>query len=339
MSEGGLPLISSADCGLLMPMHLRVSDTGEIRSVGPTLARLRPPEDLSGRPLLDVFAVRRPHGIGSFDALRQATARRLALRFRSAPETDFKGVMVPEVTGAGWLINLSFGISIVEAIRDYDLSARDFAPTDLATEMLYLIEAKSAILEEWRKLNARLRSAKLAAEIQAVTDKLTGLGNRRAFEQALERLIVEEAAFSVLQVDLDYFKQVNDTYGHAAGDHVLQVSARRMGEVVREGDTLTRLGGDEFALLLPGLVEPEALQGLAERIISRLKHPIRFRGSDCVISASVGIASRLPGCAMDAQELLSAADRALYRSKTHGRGVATVSHGPDQTDMPPLRPA
>jgi diguanylate cyclase (GGDEF)-like protein len=324
------PALDAQARDTLMPMHLLVQRSGKISHVGPTLARLSPDTALVGRNLFEVFAIRRPRGIATPESLLAHSGKRLQLQFKSPPCTQFKGVAVP--IGGDLLINLSFGISIVEAIRDHDLKSGDFAATDLAVEMLYLIEAKATILEEWRRLNTRLQSARVAAEEQAFTDTLTGLKNRRAMDHVLERLLSDGQSFGLIHLDLDYFKSVNDTFGHAAGDHVLQAAAQEMVKVTRAQDTLVRAGGDEFVLILPALVDRKHLVDLSERLIAQLQVPIPFGGHECQISGSAGITVSHGGGATSMAEMLEQADRALYASKNAGRGRATLfSHG-----LPPL---
>jgi diguanylate cyclase (GGDEF)-like protein len=164
-----------------------------------------------------------------------------------------------------------------------------------------------------------LQGAKIAAEEQAFTDTLTGVKNRRAMDHILERYVEADLPFSVMHVDLDWFKQVNDTHGHAAGDHVLQVAARILVDETRADDTVIRAGGDEFLLIFPRLVRRDRLAAVAGRILSRLDAPIPYRGAACRVSASIGIASRAGGDALSAEAVVAAADAALYRSKKAGR--------------------
>ncbi|NNE52145.1 MAG: GGDEF domain-containing protein, partial [Sulfitobacter sp.] len=221
------------------------------------------------------------------------------------------------------IVNLGFGISIIDGVREYALTNADFAATDLAIEMLYLVEAKTAAMEASHRLNQRLHGAKIAAEEQAFTDTLTGLKNRRALDSVLTRLIQEAAAFAVMQIDLDFFKAVNDTLGHAAGDHVLQTVARVMLEETRAGDTIARVGGDEFTLILPDVRSEETLCQIGHRIIDRLEDPIPFGEEMCRISASIGTVWIQAGTVSTMEQLLSDADVALYASKHAGRAQHT----------------
>ncbi|MFC3118341.1 GGDEF domain-containing protein [Jhaorihella thermophila] len=226
----------------------------------------------------------------------------------------------------GAVVNLSFGISVVDAVRIHGLSAGDFAPTDLAIELLYLVEANAAAMEASRKLNLRLQSGMIAAEEQAFTDTLTGLKNRRALDHILARLSESGETFALMHLDLDFFKQVNDTYGHAAGDTVLQRAARVMVAATRERDAVARIGGDEFVLIFPRLVDPDKLAMIARRLIQGLEEPIPVGEQTCRISASIGIAIRQDS-EEAAEDLLHRADIALYAAKRAGRGRFRVAGG------------
>jgi diguanylate cyclase (GGDEF)-like protein len=307
----------------LCPMHTVVSPTGLVLSVGPTLAKLRP-NQLTGRAFLDIFEVQRPRGLGSMDALLKFSGRKLHLRFRDVPKTSFKAVMVADGKGGG-IVKLSFGISLVEAVNDYSLSNKDFDPTDLSVEMLYLIEAKSIAMEATLTLNRRLQTARIAAEEQAFTDPLTGLRNRRAMDSTLSRLCATSSAFCLVHLDLDHFKAVNDTHGHAAGDHVLQETAHRMLRIIRREDTIARVGGDEFILVFEELVEPQFISDVVDRIINEIRIPIRYGAISCRISGSAGISIRISSQNASPEGMIAAADEALYKAKASGRSCHKFS--------------
>lgn len=308
---------------ILCPMHVVVSSTGHILHCGPTLQKLRPENPMEGRRFLEVFDLKRPRAISSMKMLRELAGTKLHLQLRDKPMTEVKGILVPGPDEGTSIINLSFGISVVDAVSDYALTSADFAATDLTIEMLYLVEAKSAAMEASRTLNLRLQGAKIAAEEQAFTDTLTGLKNRRAMDHILDRHVAWGTQFGLMQVDLDWFKAVNDTLGHAAGDHVLQTVARIMVEETRENDTVARVGGDEFVIILPNAHEPTALRSIGERIIRRLSCPMPFQGEECRISASIGVALYEPGAGISIADLMDNADVALYASKHRGRAQQT----------------
>ncbi|ANP35879.1 MULTISPECIES: GGDEF domain-containing protein [Rhodobacterales] len=316
MTNEQLAVIADQIC----PMYAIVDAKGYIQRVGPTLRKLRPDLKWEGRRFFRVFDLSRPRRVRSMADLVNTAGSKLHLHFRDTPQTSLKGVLVPLPQGQGAIINLSFGISVLEAVRDYDLTSADFSPTDLTIEMLYLVEAKSAAMEASRQLNLRLQGAKIAAEEQAFTDTLTGLKNRRAMDHILDRLISGGRDFALMHLDLDYFKQVNDTLGHAAGDAVLQHVARVMVECTRQSDTVARVGGDEFVLIFNDLRDLRQIEGLARRLISELEVPIPYGGKMCKISASAGTTlSAWHSGTFTAAEILNESDVALYAAKGSGR--------------------
>jgi diguanylate cyclase (GGDEF)-like protein len=166
----------------------------------------------------------------------------------------------------------------------------------------------------------RRSEAKIAH--MALHDALTGLPNRVLFNdrvaQALARCERGQVAATHM-LDLDRFKAVNDTLGHAAGDKLLELVAKRLRSVTREVDTVARMGGDEFAILQDCIVQPADATALARRIIEALSEPYDIDGQQAVIGTSVGIAMG-PANGRRPDELIRNADLALYRAKSEGRG-------------------
>lgn len=340
MTKPGMPsaksvVLETAALGVLMPMFIWLDRSCRIRAAGPTLHKIIP-KPFIGAELSRLFLVRRPDRIRTVEDL--VRANRLRLSFADPPATGFKGVAAPIPGGEGALINLSFGYGIHEAVREHGLSDTDFAATDLAIELLYLAEAKNAVMAELDKINRKLRGAKQQAEQQALTDALTGLGNRRALEQAMTDCITAGRPFGLMQLDLDHFKAVNDTMGHAAGDHVLHEVAFILRETVRNRDLVARVGGDEFVILLHGLADFGPILRIGLSLLESLERPFLYNGQPCHVSASLGAVLQAPaplGKAADA--LLAEADRALYLSKNAGRsrltmidltgGIVTVPNG------------
>lgn len=342
-----------------MPLHLRLDPQGRILSAGPTIAKLVPDGSLIGADFLRAFVVRRlarlttlaelhrhlgeelhlslpdPEDAGAKDAGMQA-ADRAVPSGRDRPGS-FRGLALPLAGDQGLLVNLSFGIGVIAAVRQHALTHADFAPTDLAVELLYVVEAKSALTGAWKDATFREFWAKRAAEEQALTDALTGLRNRRALDQALAELTRAGTPFALMHVDLDYFKQVNDTHGHAAGDHVLRSVAAILQSETRKSDTVARVGGDEFAIVLAGMADPAALAAVARRIIEKMIQPISFEGNMCRISASIGVTISTFYDPPLAERMQMDADEALYASKRGGRAQARfhaasvpgLPHAPD----------
>jgi len=340
MSDETYPSYDLLD--VLCPMHAVLNASGHVVHAGPTLQKVFAGKPLIGERFLELAELRRPHVAETMAGLRGCHGARLHLRLRDGVRTGMKGVLIALPQGAaslgppgGAIINLSFGISVVDAVRDFGLNAKDFPATDLTIEMLYLIEAKSAAMEASRKLNLRLQGARIAAEEQAYTDTLTGLKNRRAMDHVLERLMQTEQDFALMHLDLDYFKQVNDTLGHAAGDQVLQNVARRILAQARADDLVARTGGDEFVLILAGVTARARLSEIATRLILCLEEPVMYNGQECRVSGSIGATLSCAYETPDLARMMEDSDLALYAAKARGR-ACHVLYDPALRADPPL---
>jgi diguanylate cyclase (GGDEF)-like protein len=171
---------------------------------------------------------------------------------------------------------------------------------------------------------AEVSSRELKISWMARHDVLTGLANRTVFAEALKREIArahrDGTNFAVLYLDLDHFKDINDTLGHAIGDLLLQSVAERLRASVRETDTVSRFGGDEFALVVTELKQPADAAILAEKVLAMMSEPVSLQDMEVRSCATIGIAVYGPESA-DTETLLSHADIALYRAKSAGRGT------------------
>lgn len=181
--------------------------------------------------------------------------------------------------------------------------------------------AISGIVGTLLDISERKRAEERLAH-QAYHDALTGLPNRMLFTQRLQQALAQARRngemVAVAFIDLDRFKLINDTLGHAAGDALLQQVAMRLRECVRSYDTLARMGGDEFTVLLPVRDEPRAVARVCERILAAMATPFVLHGRELVVSASIGI-SLYPMDGDDAGVLLQRADGAMYRAKEAGK--------------------
>jgi diguanylate cyclase (GGDEF)-like protein/PAS domain S-box-containing protein len=177
---------------------------------------------------------------------------------------------------------------------------------------------------------------------RSLHDPLTGLPNRILFNDrlhhALERGRRERTPTSLLGIDLDGFKQINDTLGHAAGDALLMAVATRLRDALRAGDNAARLGGDEFAILLPDAGGELDVRRVAERAIETLQQPLDLHGHEVIPSGSVGVAVAR-GADITAAELLQAADADMYALK-QGRkgGLRVLPPTPAPADVPSALP-
>lgn len=171
---------------------------------------------------------------------------------------------------------------------------------------------------------SQLKLSQERLEYLAHHDPLTDLPNRLMFrervEHAMQRARREDEYLAVLFLDLDRFKNVNDSLGHSVGDEVLKAVAERLQRVVREDDTLARQGGDEFTVLMEGLERPEQAAPLADKIIQALREPFRVQAQEIFLGASIGI-SVYPSDGGDVESLLRNADAAMYQAKDSGRNT------------------
>jgi diguanylate cyclase (GGDEF)-like protein len=190
-----------------------------------------------------------------------------------------------------------------------------------------------AIFGTLTRASRRLRKRAEEQEHLALHDVLTGLANRALFrdrvKQALRLGEREEQVVAVLLMDLDHFKEINDTLGHHHGDIVLQETARRLQHTLRETDTIARLGGDEFAMVLPNVPDPASVIHVAEKIRDALRVPFIVQGLTLDVRASIG-AAFFPGHGRDVDTLLQRADVAMYLAKTAQSGFEIYTVEKDQ---------
>lgn len=208
----------------------------------------------------------------------------------------------------------------VQGLRDQD--GRIAGATGTLRDIDDRKRLEEHVLTAKRRAEQRAREATLLAS----TDELTGIANRRAFMGQLEREIAGAAEFgwplAVAMFDVDYFKRVNDRYGHAVGDRVLQLIAARAASVVRGGDLVGRLGGEEFGILMPGATLDEAAQ-VAERLREAMEIVSELDDALPGVTISIGIAARETHGT--AAQLLAAADAALYAAKDEGRNRVRIA--------------
>jgi diguanylate cyclase (GGDEF)-like protein len=236
-----------------------------------------------------------------------------AIRLRGRYVSQFR-VVLPDAT-------VRYIRAIGTCYRDVDGSVRivgcNWDVTDDVANQQALERAKA----EAEARNAELVEATARIEHTSLHDALTGLPNRRY----LDRLLSERAAaaggdtgIALLHIDLDRFKQINDTLGHAAGDAMLVHAADVLRTTVRDDDFVARIGGDEFVVVSPLRNGRRDLTRLASRIIDKMRHPMPYMGHECRCGVSVGIAYQRAG-KVDDKRLLIDADIALYRAKGRGR--------------------
>ena len=198
---------------------------------------------------------------------------------------------------------------------------------DAAGAVIGIVHSSLAV-HELKTATEALRVANEQLRILALQDALTGLPNRNALNErlahSLKRASRSHEPVALLFMDLDGFKQVNDDFGHAAGDAVLQEVARRLQLAVRDTDVVSRFGGDEFVVLLDTEVRDETPGLVCKRIFALLQEPCEFKLGQAQIGASIGIAQH-PPLPNEPQELLHRADAAMFEAKRAGNGCVRVA--------------
>jgi diguanylate cyclase (GGDEF)-like protein/PAS domain S-box-containing protein len=255
-------------------------------------------------------------------ALRVVAANASACATFGYSETEFTGLGVHEVDSGfpydlALLESLRAGhthlLRIVKRRRDGSTFPAEVRVSRFEDDGEEFFQAIIRDLSEREEAERRLRHL-------ATHDSLTGLPNRSLLHERLQASLdacASGAAVAVLFLDLDRFKDINDSFGHELGDVLLCEVARRLGGVLRPDDTLARLGGDEFVLVAPCAAAPEA-EHVAARLLALLAAPVRVGGQDVIIGASIGI-SLYPQDAGTRELLFQSADTAMYRAKAAGR--------------------
>lgn len=221
-----------------------------------------------------------------------------------------------------WAFNASTELGVVVALAGLLVMAMSI----VISEILKRLEERDHHLNEVNDLVASLERARSDLEEVAWRDPVTRLGNRHSLNRSLEEIIAQDSRgdtrFSLLFLDVDDFKSVNDSLGHASGDLLLRDIAKRLTTCLRPTDQISRFGGDEFVLIL--LEEQNfSLEGVAGRILRTMERPFSLPGATLSVSISIG-AARYPADGATASELLRSADTALYRAKLRGKNRFAV---------------
>lgn len=243
------------------------------------------------------------------------------------PGTDGFQVMegLKEIEVQGYLPVLAITAHPVHKLRALTAGARDFIskPFDRA-EVLMRVHN----LLEVRLLHAAARDHGRLMESLALSDPLTGLANRRLLADRVAMAILHarrnHSAMAVVVLDLDGFKQINDSLGHAAGDAVLKSVAKRLVATVREEDTVARVGGDEFLIALWQVSSAEDAASVVQKLIEALAQPHDIEIDSVCVTASAGVGF-YPADGEDAGTLIESADQAMYRAKRGGKNAYRVS--------------
>ena len=225
--------------------------------------------------------------------------------------------IVSVLTLGSWAVQRSLRHLVVSRIEKFSALART---SDAGDNIMYWPNEGKTELDDlagaFNNVVKRLNNSKLNLQHQAETDYLTGLNNRHALETRLNQMVGESCKPSLLLMDLDGFKLINDSLGHAAGDYLLQQVALRLCDSMRHNDAIFRIGGDEFVAIFPH-TDTSLASALAKRLLQSLEEPILYQDHTLKVSASIGIAQWQDN--ISGSELMRFADLAMYAAKHDGK--------------------
>lgn len=249
----------------------------------------------------------------------------VALAMRDRPAAARDSTRSRLLDAAQLVLPYSGFLGITLLLAYHVLTDNPLGPTvvSVIVAMVVLVAARQVVaMGQQRLLTGRLYDAQRRLAHQVLHDSLTGLPNRRLFAQRLEQAM-RHGTFVLIFVDLDDFKDVNDRFGHAAGDDLLCAVGERLRRCVTDADTLARIGGDEFAILIDG--EKEDPEVVADRLRVALRDPFLLHGSSLRVRASMGLVSAGVGTsALTSDDLLRQADISMYAGKRLGKNTAVV---------------
>jgi diguanylate cyclase (GGDEF)-like protein len=295
------------------PFHLRVDARLRVVAAGRSLPRLCPGLTLGddvNRHLVHCA----PSGPVTAGRLDVPSSRAVILR-TVGTEVMLRCQVLPEPDG-GRLLLATPWLTGSDAMARSGLTVADFAPHDPSPDFAFVSQGQLTALDDVRRLADRLREMESQRRHQALHDALTGVGNRRRFA---EQLRSAPDGTAMVLVDVDGFKEVNDTFGHPVGDAVLCAVAERIGALTEPSDTVCRLAGDEFAVLVGGPTAAVRSTAVATGIVQAMRSPVVLGTRRVTVTISVGVVPHEPP-----DTLVRNADVALYAAKRGGRGQVVV---------------
>ncbi len=280
----------------------------------------QPPSEISH--LGDIFAE-------ASEDLKQGMQNRKALV--EGPVTDRWGTWVSALVPLTSTIEtpnfVMLGIDVAVTNWHQQIYKKLIAPIIITLFFLIILAGLIFQSKKRQKLFDQMLSSTSALTVMANNDVLTGLPNRRLLEDRMEQALKEASRaddiVAVLFLDLDYFKVVNDTYGHVIGDQLLKKVAERLTHLLRAEDTVARIGGDEFVILLPKLSDEQQLIATVEKVIKELDKPFQIAEKTLQVGVSIGIAL-YPQHDDNPNQLIKHADDAMYVAKRQGRNCYAV---------------
>lgn len=315
---------SPEDLGRVLPFFLLLDSDGVVEAGGQALLKLLGQKNVVGRSVFDILDIVKPRRFDQNEALRDILGQRLRLELKGlenqAPSTLFGMAFPVRHNGkSNVLVAATPGVNARSFVEVNGLKISDFGPADGSADLLPLLAMQDDMLEDIKKKSARLTEARDAAERLANHDALTGLPNRRALMKTLS-VALNQAAVSVVHLDLDRFKELNDTYGHAAGDAALKHAATAMADVFGDRAVCARIGGDEFVAVMKNDASEDTLRHTSEALLAQISEPFVHENEHLTIGASIGLARAKPTDELTADDILHHSDLALYAVKRSERG-------------------
>lgn len=319
--------LSLDEIDALSPFYIWTDRDGRIQGHGRTFNYLFDKQVLTGAPIASHFSFVRPKIEGPQKLDRSVQRVKLAT---CAPEGEvnfgFSGLVLRLDDPPGYLFMLTPGMEVQKLIELYDLKAGDLSAVDGSTDLLVLLQAQKQMMFDAMDNAARVDAARKEAEARANSDPLTGLLNRRGLTSRLDGILHagDTMPCGLIHIDLDRFKTINDTHGHAAGDAILIHVAKALSSTVFEPSFAGRLGGDEFVVVVPGEARTAGLVEMSERLNDLLSTPMSWNGLKLKTGATFGITAVTDETKVTLDDLLHQADMALLEGKRKGRGRISV---------------
>lgn len=308
----------------LVPFYLLIDTDGCVQLAGHALSKVLGDQDVIGRSVFDILKIVKPRVMDKDRAFRDVLGQRLKAELhclKGAASSAMFGMAFPVefATGSHVLLTFTPGVNARSFVEHHGLNMTDFGPVDGSADLLPLLAMQAQMLEDSQQNSRNLAAARDAAEHLANHDVLTGLPNRRALMTKLEDALAK-GPVCVMHLDLDRFKEINDTYGHAAGDAALKHATKAMTELFDGQGLCARLGGDEFVAFFTDDLTDADLRDMSGALLTRLSEPFSFEKEHLTIGASIGLAMSTRPDPLTPDSILHHADLALYEVKRSGRG-------------------
>lgn len=312
------------------PFHIALDDQLRILSIGRTLKKLVTDDMAIGSLFFEMFEVMVPRAGVFSGTLESAIGKRIEVKVlpalaQNGEALELRGSLNKATLNGerpGYYLSFNLGRNITHVIDTFALTESDFAIADFSMDMVAVMQLQTAMLSDSTEMAERLDSARQDAEDRLRLDHTTGLLNRLGLMEYLQALKSQQHSDQetvLLHIDLDRFKQLNDAFGHAAGDAMLVRTAQLMKDFVSEKDACARIGGDEFVIVLSQINDQRVVISRAADLIKEISKPVNYASAVITVGASIGLRHLKGSEDWTPEALLLDADIALYAAKRQGR--------------------